>query len=67
MPLLNLDYPDLRIIVTSGYSEEDAGKGFPLGTIAAFVQKPYTAATLLEKVEESLNRGGPNGEAPAAG
>ncbi len=67
VPLLNLDYPDLRIIVTSGYSEEDAGKGFPLGTIAAFVQKPYTAATLLEKVEESLNRGGPNGEAPAAG
>ena len=64
VPILNRDYPGLRIIVTSGYSEEDAEKGFPLGAVAGFLQKPYSVATLTEKVEEIFNRGGLNEDAP---
>jgi signal transduction histidine kinase/CheY-like chemotaxis protein len=45
---------DARVIMSSGYSETEiagrfAGKG-PVG----FVQKPYTLATLRQKIEEAL-------------
>ena len=66
VPILNQDYPGLRIIVTSGYPEEHARRVFPPGAVAGFLQKPYTMAMLTEKVEETLNSGGPNEEAPAA-
>ena len=63
-PILNHDYPGLHVIVTSGYAEEDARREFPSGVIADFLQKPYTLATLMEKVEGILNSGGPNEDTP---
>jgi signal transduction histidine kinase len=66
VPILNQDYPRLRIIVTSGYAEAEVRRGFPPGTVAGFLQKPYTVAKLVEKVEEVLNNGGPNEDTPAA-
>jgi CheY-like chemotaxis protein len=64
--ILNRDYPSLRIIVTSGYPEEDVRRAFPPGALAGFLQKPYSMATLTEKVEETLRGGGgPNEEMPA--
>lgn len=66
VPILKRDYPGLWIIVTSGYPEEDARRGFPPGAVAGFLQKPYTVATLTEKVEETFNSGGANAEAPTA-
>ncbi|HKE27321.1 MAG TPA: PAS domain S-box protein [Bryobacteraceae bacterium] len=66
VPILNRDYPDLRIIVTSGYPEEAARGEFPPRAVAGFLQKPYTVAALTEKVEETFNSGGPNEEAPIA-
>jgi PAS domain S-box-containing protein len=66
LPILNRDYPGLPVILTSGYPEEDARTVFPPGGIADFLQKPYTLATLAEKVEGILNRGGPNAKSPAA-
>ena len=66
VPILNQDYPDLRIILTSGYPEEETRRGFPPGAVAGFVRKPYTVATLTEKVDETFNSGGPNEETPAA-
>jgi YesN/AraC family two-component response regulator len=59
VPILNHDYPSLRIIVTSGYSEEDVRRNLPPGAVANFLQKPYTITTLTEKVEGTLNSGGP--------
>ena len=41
---------------TSGYPEEDARKGFPSGSVAGFLQKPYTVMALAEKLEEALGR-----------
>jgi two-component system cell cycle sensor histidine kinase/response regulator CckA len=66
VPILNHDYPDLRIIVTSGYPEEDLQKEFPPGAVAGFLQKPYTIAALTEKVEETISSGDPDEEAPDA-
>jgi PAS domain S-box-containing protein len=67
VPILNRDYPGLLVIVTSGYPEEDARREFPAGTMADFLQKPYTLPILVDKVEEVLHRGGgPNEQFPAA-
>jgi len=66
VPILNRDYPKLRIIMTRGYSEEDAGKGLSSGTVYGFLQKPYTVATLTQKVEEIFNREARNEDAPNA-
>jgi CheY-like chemotaxis protein len=60
LPILNHDYPGLRVILTSGYSEEDARRDLPSNAIADFLQKPYTLTALSEKVEGALNSGGPN-------
>ena len=67
VPILNRKYPDLRIIVISDYPEEEARREFPAGGVTGFLQKPYTVATLMDKVERTLHSGGgPNEENPAA-
>jgi PAS domain S-box-containing protein len=53
VPILNQRYPDLKIVVTSGYPEKDARKGFS-AQVAGFLQKPYTAISLSDKVDEAL-------------
>ena len=45
---------DVRVILTTGYSEQEATTGFNGGGPAGFLQKPYRAATLLAKVREVL-------------
>jgi signal transduction histidine kinase/CheY-like chemotaxis protein len=66
VPILNRRYPDLRIVLASGYSEEDVRKDFPPDSVAGFLQKPYTIDALIQKVEETLHSGGgPNEEIPA--
>jgi hypothetical protein len=56
--------------VSSGYPEEEARKNFPFGAVTGFLQKPYTVATLAEKVGEvlkSADSGGRTIEFPKAG
>lgn len=70
VPILNRNYPDLKIVVSSGYPEEEARKDFPSGAVTGFLQKPYTVATLAEKVGEvlkSADSGGRTIEFPKAG
>ena len=66
LPILNHDYPGLRVILTSGYSEEDARRDLPSNAIAGFLQKPYTLTALTEKIEGALNSGSPNEGVPDA-
>jgi PAS domain S-box-containing protein len=67
VPILNQNYPSLRIIITSDYPETDVQKLFPPGAAAGFLQKPYTGAALRGKVEEALHSGGaPSAKPPAA-
>lgn len=50
--------PDVRVIVSSGYSEEEATRRFAGKGIAGFIQKPYQAADLAAKLQAVL---GPDG------
>ena len=58
VPILNEKYPNLRIILTTGYAEEDVRQRFASAAIAGFLQKPYSVPSLTRKVEETLGRTG---------
>jgi two-component system, cell cycle sensor histidine kinase and response regulator CckA len=47
--------PSLRVLFTSGYSAEIAGREPPLVDGQNFIQKPYRLATLLELVRQRLD------------
>jgi CheY-like chemotaxis protein len=46
--------PDVKVILSSGYSEEEAMSRFVGEGLAGFIQKPYNAVGLLEKVKQVL-------------
>jgi CheY-like chemotaxis protein len=54
LPILVEKYPSMKILVSSGYPEEEARKGFPFASVAGFLQKPYTVMTLAEKIGAAL-------------
>ena len=54
VPILAAKYPDLKILMSSGYPEEEARKLSPNGSVSFFLQKPYTGVVLVEKVAEAL-------------
>jgi PAS domain S-box-containing protein len=49
--------PDVRVILSSGYNEQDVVNRFAGKGLAGFVQKPYTSEELLAKVREALGAG----------
>lgn len=53
-PILHRKYPDVKIVMSSGYQEEEARKGFSSAAVAGFLQKPYTVMALLETIDEVL-------------
>jgi CheY-like chemotaxis protein len=53
-PHLRSIRPTLPIILTSGYPEQEARERFAAVGITNFLQKPYAAATLLEKLGQAL-------------
>jgi PAS domain S-box-containing protein len=44
--------PDVPIALSSGFTELEALARFPVKTVEAFVQKPYQAAHLVEKINQ---------------
>jgi PAS domain S-box-containing protein len=46
--------PDIPVVLSSGYDEAEATRRFPDKGLSAFVQKPYTAAGLAEKIKSAL-------------
>ncbi|MCC7163189.1 MAG: response regulator [Anaerolineae bacterium] len=46
--------PDARVLLMSGYSEQEAGNRFNGKGVSAFMQKPYTPQDLQEKLDEVL-------------
>jgi PAS domain S-box-containing protein len=48
--------PDVRVLLSSGYNEVEAIQRFAGKGLAGFIQKPYAAAALAEKVKEALTR-----------
>ena len=56
-PLLARQYPALKVLISSGYPEEEARIGFLDIPVAGFLQKPYTAVALTNKIDEILGGG----------
>jgi PAS domain S-box-containing protein len=55
-PLLHARRPGLPILLSSGYAETEAARRFADGDLAGFLQKPYTARVLAEKVASVVKR-----------
>ncbi len=49
--------PNLRVLVTSGYAEADVLRRFEGMPVAGFLQKPYTARQIAEKVRAIMGSG----------
>ena len=45
------------VLLSSGYNEVEAVRRFTNEAVAGFIQKPYTAARLAEKVRQILTGG----------
>jgi CheY-like chemotaxis protein len=56
-PELRRIRPDARIVVSSGYSESETLTLFEGQPVAGFIQKPYTAKGVAEKVKACLDSG----------
>ncbi|KAB2965763.1 MAG: PAS domain S-box protein [Thermoanaerobaculia bacterium] len=52
---LRTDRPGLKVIYTSGYSAEIAGREFAPSSDEAFLQKPFSTAVLLETLRRCLD------------
>ena len=46
--------PNVRVILSSGYNEVEVIRLFTGKGLAGFLQKPYTAAALIDKVTRAL-------------
>ncbi len=46
--------PDVRVVLTSGYTERDATERFAGKSLTGFIQKPYRPADLVSLVEKAL-------------
>lgn len=47
--------PDVRVILSSGYNEVEAVRRFTGKGLAGFLQKPYSAVTLANRIRSVLN------------
>jgi CheY-like chemotaxis protein len=54
---LRRDQPDIKIIFTSGYSADIAGKDFPLQEGVNFLSKPFVAGDLTAMIRQTLDQG----------
>lgn len=46
--------PDVRVVLSSGYHQSEAVRRFTGRGLAGFIQKPYTAAQLAERIKAAL-------------
>lgn len=53
---INAINPSQKILFSSGYSAEGIHRTFTIGTDLHFIQKPYTAQALAQKVREVLEK-----------
>src|SRR6185369_326314 len=46
--------PDLKVLYMSGYTDNQVSRSWTLDADTPFIQKPFTAAALTQKVREAL-------------
>ncbi len=49
--------PEMKVIVSSGYSEDEALRLFQGQEVSGFIQKPYTSSRLVEKIKRTIEIG----------
>jgi two-component system cell cycle sensor histidine kinase/response regulator CckA len=49
---------NIPVILSSGFTEAEAMRRFEGKALAGFIQKPYTASTLAEKVKDAIEQSG---------
>lgn len=54
VPILRKQYPGLKIVMTSGFTEDDARDGLASDNVVGFLQKPYSPAALVQMAEQAL-------------
>lgn len=47
--------PDVKVILSSGYNQQDAVQRFASEELAGFIQKPYGQSELLAKIRAVLS------------
>lgn len=52
--------PDIRIVLTSGHSEQEISHKFAGKGLAGFVQKPFRASELVDEIQSALNASAPS-------
>jgi CheY-like chemotaxis protein len=61
LPELRKIRPDIKILISSGHSEDETRKAFRNLRVTGFVQKPYTAKGIAEQVRLALESAGGQG------
>ena len=51
--MISID-PDVCVIISSGYTQEDVASQFTGHTLGGFIEKPFTPSELLEKIRVVL-------------
>ena len=54
LPALRRIRSDIRVVVSSGYSESEAMRLFGGAQVSGFIQKPYTVKDLLKAVKTAI-------------
>jgi len=67
LPAIAALYPQIRILLTSGYSETEARRLCAGHPDVTFIQKPYTATRLTEALKRVLRPGKPGSERSSSG
>lgn len=62
LPVLRQIRPDVKVILSSGYGEDEALRRFENNGMLAFIQKPYRVSTLVEKVKQVIHGDPPAGQ-----
>jgi DNA-binding response OmpR family regulator/two-component sensor histidine kinase len=53
LSILKQMYPDLPVVLSSGYNQSEAAQYFPV--LAGFIQKPYTVDQIAEAVRKAMD------------
>ena len=53
--LLRKVQPDVKVILCSGYNEDEATRSFQAGDLSGFLQKPYSLASLITRIRRVLD------------
>jgi FixJ family two-component response regulator len=55
LPILESKYPRLKVILSSGYGEENVSRSVHSPSVMGFLHKPYAGDALTAMIEKALS------------